>query len=131
MNTKDETPAEAQWPRRQFKKGRDQRCGGRRRSQPDRFSQNRRAARKRCTKSSSAVAGLPGLTAARDLSRSGCKSFLLLEARNRVGSRTCNSDLGGGRVSDGGGAWRGHGQTATADLARELKSILSTPMGGH
>src|SRR5213080_1375597 len=41
-------------------------------------------------------AGLSGLTAARDLHLAGCKSFVLLEARGRVGGRTLNHDLGSG-----------------------------------
>ncbi len=65
-------------------------------------------------------AGLAGLTAARDLLRGGCESFVVLEARDRVGGRTLNHDLGNGRVSEGGGQWIGPGQTAIADLAREL-----------
>ncbi|MGU7771787.1 flavin monoamine oxidase family protein [Burkholderia sp. MR1-5-21] len=66
-------------------------------------------------------AGLAGLTAARDLSRAGCDSFVVLEARNRVGGRTYNHDLGHGVVSEAGGQWIGPGQTAIADLARELE----------
>lgn len=66
-------------------------------------------------------AGLAGLTAARDLQRAGCHSFAVLEARNRVGGRTCNHDLGHGVVSEAGGQWIGPGQTAIADLARELE----------
>lgn len=65
-------------------------------------------------------AGLAGLTAARDLKRAGCESFIVLEARNRVGGRTYNHDLGQGVVSEAGGQWIGPGQTAIADLAREL-----------
>lgn len=65
-------------------------------------------------------AGLAGLIAARDLRRSGCESFVVLEARNRVGGRTLNHDLGGGHYSEAGGQWIGPGQTAVADLAREL-----------
>ena len=65
-------------------------------------------------------AGLAGLTAARDLRRAGCESFLLLEARDRVGGRTLNHELGGGHISEAGGQWIGPGQTAVADLAREL-----------
>ncbi|WP_343618178.1 FAD-dependent oxidoreductase [Ralstonia sp.] len=66
-------------------------------------------------------AGLAGLTAARDLKRAGCESFVVLEARNRVGGRTYNHDLGNGVVSEAGGQWIGPGQTAIADLARELQ----------
>ncbi|MYN44761.1 FAD-dependent oxidoreductase [Pseudoduganella sp. FT93W] len=65
-------------------------------------------------------AGLAGLTAARDLRRAGCESFVILEARDRVGGRTYNHDLGNGYFSEAGGQWIGPGQTAIADLAREL-----------
>ncbi|WP_431825214.1 flavin monoamine oxidase family protein [Burkholderia sp. F1] len=65
-------------------------------------------------------AGLAGLTAARDLRRAGCESFLVLEARDRVGGRTLNFNIEGGYVSEVGGQWIGPGQTAVADLAREL-----------
>jgi monoamine oxidase len=66
-------------------------------------------------------AGLAGLTAARDLHRAGCDSFVVLEARDRVGGRTLNHDLGDGRISEAGGQWIGPGQTAIANLARELQ----------
>lgn len=66
-------------------------------------------------------AGLAGLTAARDLHQAGCESFLVLEARDRVGGRTLNYDVGGGYVTEVGGQWIGPGQTAVADLARELE----------
>jgi len=66
-------------------------------------------------------AGLSGLTAARDLRLAGCESFVVLEARNRVGGRTFNEDLGGGFISEVGGQWIGPGQTAVADLARQLQ----------
>ncbi|MFP3643014.1 flavin monoamine oxidase family protein [Paraburkholderia sp. SIMBA_054] len=65
-------------------------------------------------------AGLAGLTAARDLRHAGCESFLVLEARDRVGGRTFNYNIPGGYVSEVGGQWIGPGQTAVADLAREL-----------
>ncbi|MTW10097.1 FAD-dependent oxidoreductase [Pseudoduganella eburnea] len=64
--------------------------------------------------------GLAGLTAARDLKKAGCESFLVLEARDRVGGRTLNHDLGKGYFTEAGGQWIGPGQTAVADLAREL-----------
>src|SRR5271170_1851743 len=66
-------------------------------------------------------AGIAGLTAARDLLRAGCESFVVLEARDRVGGRTFNHDLGDGHISEVGGQWIGPGQTAVADLARELQ----------
>jgi monoamine oxidase len=65
-------------------------------------------------------AGLAGLTAARDLQRAGCESFVVLEARDRVGGRTLNHDLGKGYFSEAGGQWIGPGQTAILDLCREL-----------
>ncbi|MBK5344641.1 FAD-dependent oxidoreductase [Pseudomonas sp. TH49] len=65
-------------------------------------------------------AGLSGLTSARDLKNAGCESFVVLEARDRVGGRTYNHDLGNGLVSEAGGQWIGPGQTAVFDLAREL-----------
>ena len=65
-------------------------------------------------------AGLAGLTCARRLHEAGQESFLVLEARNRVGGRTLNHDLGNGEISEAGGQWMGPGQTAVADLAREL-----------
>ncbi|EGD06656.1 amine oxidase, partial [Burkholderia sp. TJI49] len=65
-------------------------------------------------------AGLAGLIAARDLTRAGCDAFVVVEARDRVGGRTYNHDLGHGVVSEAGGQWIGPGQTAIADLAREL-----------
>jgi monoamine oxidase len=65
-------------------------------------------------------AGLAGLTAARDLARAGNDAFVVLEARQRVGGRTLNHQLRDGYVSEAGGQWIGPGQTAVADLAREL-----------
>lgn len=66
-------------------------------------------------------AGLSGLTAARDLRQAGCESFVVLEARKRVGGRTLNEQLGDGYISEVGGQWIGPGQTAVADLARQLE----------
>ena len=66
-------------------------------------------------------AGLAGLTAARDLRLAGCESFVVLEARDRVGGRMLNHELGNGYISEAGGQWIGPGQTAVADLARELE----------
>lgn len=65
-------------------------------------------------------AGLSGLTSARDLLLAGCEPFVVLEARDRVGGRTVNHDIGNGVVAEGGGQWIGPGQTAIFDLAREL-----------
>lgn len=66
-------------------------------------------------------AGLSGLTTARDLDRAGNRSFVVLEARERVGGRTLNFDAGNGFISEVGGQWMGPGQTAVADLARQLE----------
>jgi len=65
--------------------------------------------------------GISGLTSGRDLQRAGCDSFVVLEARDRVGGRTFNHDIGNGVIAEGGGQWIGPGQTAIADLARELE----------
>lgn len=65
--------------------------------------------------------GLSGLTCARDLQRAGCEAFVVLEANARVGGRTLNHDLGEGYFSEAGGQWIGPGQTAVANLARELQ----------
>lgn len=76
-------------------------------------------------------AGLAGLTAARDLVRSGCKSVIVLEARDRVGGRTLNHHLRDGHVADAGAEWIGPGQTAVEELARELGvSTQATEYGG-
>src|SRR4051794_31723918 len=64
-------------------------------------------------------AGLAGLTAARDLQAAGA-SVLVLEARDRVGGRVLNEDIGGGRVLEVGGQWIGPGQDQIAALARDL-----------
>jgi monoamine oxidase len=45
---------------------------------------------------------------------------LVLEARDRVGGRTLNADLGDGQVLEVGGQWVGPHQAAVLDLAREL-----------
>ena len=65
-------------------------------------------------------AGLAGLTAARDLKKAGIASFKVIEARDRVGGRTLNQDLGRGAVADAGGQWVGPTQYAILELAREL-----------
>jgi monoamine oxidase len=64
-------------------------------------------------------AGLAGLTAARELTRRG-KSVVVLEARDRVGGRVLNHDLGNGAVTEVGGQFIGPTQDRIAALAREL-----------
>src|SRR4051794_23711025 len=61
-------------------------------------------------------AGLAGLTAARALQQAG-RSVLVLEARNRVGGRTQNQDLGNGNHADLGGTWIGPTQDRIAAMA--------------
>lgn len=63
-------------------------------------------------------AGVAGLTAARRLSAAG-RSVHVLEARDRVGGRTCTVPFAGGPV-DLGGQWIGPGQDRVIALAREL-----------
>jgi len=65
-------------------------------------------------------AGLSGLTSGRQLRSASIESFVILEARDRVGGRTVNHDLGNGVVSEGGGQWIGPTQTEIYALAEEL-----------
>lgn len=64
-------------------------------------------------------AGFAGLTAARELAKQGT-SVLVLEARDRVGGRVLNHDLGGGKVSETGGTFAGPTQDHVLNLAAEL-----------
>lgn len=64
-------------------------------------------------------AGLAGLTAARRLLAAG-REPLVLEARDRVGGRTLNHELGDGEVVEVGGQWAGPTQRRVLALAREL-----------
>jgi monoamine oxidase len=63
--------------------------------------------------------GLSGMTAARDLKRSGLSNFVVLEARDRVGGRTL-LQYPDGVLVDGGGTWVNPNQTAIFDLLHEL-----------
>jgi len=65
-------------------------------------------------------AGLSGLMAGRELLKRGVDSFLVLEARERVGGRTLNMPIGGGHIVEVGGEWIGPGQNAIAALIDEL-----------
>jgi monoamine oxidase len=64
-------------------------------------------------------AGLAGLSAARELVKVG-KSVVVLEARDRVGGRTLNHALGGGKVVEIGGEFVGPTQDYAIALADEL-----------
>jgi monoamine oxidase len=64
-------------------------------------------------------AGLAGLTAARALVAAG-RGVVVLEARDRVGGRTLNQDIGGGQIVEAGGQWIGPTQERLAALAAEL-----------
>ena len=65
-------------------------------------------------------AGLSGLTAARRLAGHG-HSVVVLEARDRVGGRVWNRDLGHGVVTERGGTFIGPTQNHLAALAREVR----------
>jgi monoamine oxidase len=64
-------------------------------------------------------AGLAGLTAARELVKAG-RSVTVLEARDRVGGRVLNHDIGGGEVAELGGQYAGPTQDHILGLAREV-----------
>src|SRR4051812_28077525 len=64
-------------------------------------------------------AGLAGLTAARRLVSAG-HSVVVLEARERVGGRTLNADLGGGHITELGAQFIGPTQDRIAALARAV-----------
>lgn len=64
-------------------------------------------------------AGLAGLVAARRLAAAGLEP-LVIEARERVGGRLLNEEIGGGKVVEVGGQWIGPTQERIAALAEEL-----------
>ncbi len=64
-------------------------------------------------------AGFAGLTAAREIAHHG-HSVLVLEARDRVGGRVWNHDLGHGLVSERGGTFVGPTQDRVIALANSL-----------
>ncbi len=64
-------------------------------------------------------AGFAGLAAARALTHAGA-SVIVLEARDRVGGRTLNAEIGDGEVVEAGGQWIGPTQDRVAALAGEV-----------
>ncbi len=64
-------------------------------------------------------AGLAGLSAARELERRG-RSVLVLEARDRVGGRTLNGEIGDRAAVELGGQWIGPTQTRMRKLVGDL-----------
>jgi monoamine oxidase len=64
-------------------------------------------------------AGLAGLSAARELTAQGA-SAVVVEARDRVGGRVHNHDIGGGNVVEVGAQWIGPTQDRLAELAAGL-----------
>ena len=80
-----------------------------------------RQARRRTRTADVAIvgAGLAGLTAARELIAAG-HSVVVVEARERVGGRTLNADLGGGHVTELGGQFIGPTHDRIAALAKAV-----------
>ncbi|MBV9214425.1 MAG: flavin monoamine oxidase family protein [Actinobacteria bacterium] len=68
-------------------------------------------------------AGLAGLSAARRIAAAG-KSVIVIEARNRVGGRTFNHDLGKGRWSELGATFIGPTQDHILALAKDVGVAL-------
>jgi monoamine oxidase len=64
-------------------------------------------------------AGLAGLIAARDLTAAG-RSALVLEARDRLGGRVVNQDIGNGKIVEMGGQYVGPTQDKLLALAQDL-----------
>src|SRR5687768_15256481 len=64
-------------------------------------------------------AGLAGLSAAREAVAAG-SSVAVVEARDRVGGRVLNADIGAGNVVEVGAQWIGPTQDRLAAVAREL-----------
>ena len=74
-------------------------------------------------------AGFAGLTAARELERRGL-SVVVLEARDRVGGRVLNEDIGDGKIVEVGGQWVGPGQDRLYALASEV-GVETFPTHAH
>jgi monoamine oxidase len=74
-------------------------------------------------------AGLAGLSAARLAAAAGA-SVVVVEARDRVGGRVLNEDIGGGNVVEVGGQWIGPTQNRLAAIASEL-GVATFPTYGE
>ena len=75
-------------------------------------------------------AGLAGLVAARRIAATGAQP-LVIEARDRVGGRVLNEEIGDGKVVEIGGQWIGPTQTRIAALAaRAGRQHLPDPRQG-
>ncbi len=64
-------------------------------------------------------AGFAGLSAALAVEEAG-RSVVVLEARDRVGGRVLNHEIGGGKVVEVGGQWVGPTQTELLGLAADM-----------
>ena len=65
-------------------------------------------------------AGFSGLAAARTIKLAG-RSFLILEARDRVGGKVLNKSIGNGEITEAGATYIGPTQDRMATLAREYR----------
>src|SRR4051794_8497735 len=88
-----------------------------------------RGARAGTRTSPSSAPAWPGWSRARDLEAGGA-SVAVLEARDRVGGRTLNEDIGDGKVVEVGGQWIGPTQHRIVALAREL-GVETFPTHSH
>src|SRR5215208_6173949 len=74
-------------------------------------------------------AGLAGLAAARAVAAAGA-SVVVVEARERVGGRVLNEEIGGGQIVEVGGQWIGPTQDRLEALAGEL-GVATFPTYGE
>ena len=73
-------------------------------------------------------AGLAGLAAARDIVAAG-RRVVVLEARDRVGGRVINREIGDGKVVEQGGQWVGPTQDRILALAKDMGVEKSCSLG--
>src|SRR5215217_2655463 len=74
-------------------------------------------------------AGLAGLAAARVAAAAGA-SVVVVEARDRVGGRVLNEEIGGGQIVEVGGQWIGPTQDRLASVASEV-GVATFPTFGE